>query len=127
MATLYQHLAATPRRMLLAIARARSLRIPWEAPKATLVELLADALADADALGHVVQALPEAERAALEDLLAMGGRMPRRHLVHRYGELRPYRPWRPDAPRRPSLSNGFGFWDLSSSSQPLRTWSFPKI
>jgi hypothetical protein len=101
MATLYQHLSATPRRMLLAIARARDIRFPWEAPRSALVELLAAALADAGALDRVLQALPAAERSVLEDLLAAGGRMPRRHLAGRYGEVRPYRPWQPGAPRRP--------------------------
>ncbi len=37
MATLREHLAVTPRRSLLAIGRARGVRLSWEAPKATLL------------------------------------------------------------------------------------------
>jgi hypothetical protein len=101
MATLRQYLAATPRRMLLAIAQARGVRIPWEAPKTALVTVLADKLLDSAQLGQVLESFSEAEHRVLNDLVAVGGRIPRRYLAYRYGDVRPYRPWQPDAPCRP--------------------------
>lgn len=101
MTTLRQHLAATPRHFLLAIGRARRLRLPWAAPKASLVERLAQILADPAHLAPLLAMLSETEQTVLDDLLLAGGRLPRRHLVRRHGDLRPYRPWRKDSPRRP--------------------------
>jgi hypothetical protein len=101
MATLHQHLEATPRRMLLAIARARNLPVPWDAPKAELVTTLAGALLDPAQLSQLIPSLSGAEQAVLDDLVTAGGRLPRHFVVRRHGDLRPYRPWRSDAPRRP--------------------------
>ncbi len=101
MANLRQHLSATPRRLLLAIGRARHIRLPWEAPKTTLVEILAQALVDSTQLQPLLLTLSQAEQAVLEELLLTKGRLHRRHLTRRHGDLRPYRPWQVDAPRRP--------------------------
>ena len=92
MATLYQHLGTMPRRTLLAIARARGLPVPWDAPKAELVTTLAVALLDVAGLSQAIASLSGAEQAVLDDLVMAGGRLPRHFVVRRHGELPSYRP-----------------------------------
>jgi hypothetical protein len=101
MTTLDDLVAATPRRLLVVIARRRGVRFPRDAPKATLVTRLADALADPARLRATLDDLSDAERSVLDDLVIAGGRLPRYHVARRHGDVRAYRPWRPDAPSRP--------------------------
>ena len=107
MSTLDELLDATPRRLLAVIARQRDVPFPRDAPKATLVDLLGDALADPANLRAALDCLSAAERAVLDDLVIAGGRLPRYHVARRHGDLHPYRPWQPDAPSSP--------WDDPSS------------
>jgi len=101
MTELRQLLAATPRRLLVVIARQRHVPFPRDAPKAALVDLLATSMSDPAQLCTVLDTLSDAEQAVLLDLSAAGGRLPRYHVTRRHGDLRPYRPWRPDASPRP--------------------------
>jgi len=101
MATLRQLLAATSRQLLVVLARQRRVPFPRDAAKATLVDLLAHALADPESLHATLGTLSQAERAVLDDLAIAGGRLPRYHVARRHGDLRPYRPWQPTAPSQP--------------------------
>jgi hypothetical protein len=113
MTTVAHSLAATPRRFLLAIGRARGLSLPWAAPKARLVEILAEQLSNPAGLDRLLPGLSRPERTVLNDILLAGGRVARRYLVEQYGDLRPYRPWRSDEPNRP--------WE-AAISPPERLW-----
>jgi hypothetical protein len=90
-----------PRRFLLAILRARGLPVPWEAPKAALIDALVEALAEPAAVQLLLTGLSPSEQKVLQDLLLADGPLPRRHLTRQYGTLPPYRPWRSEAPARP--------------------------
>jgi hypothetical protein len=77
-------LTALPFRNLRVIARLLDVKRGQNTPKTVLVERLTTALLDtADAL------------------VAAGGEMPWRVFRERFGDIRPYRPWRDDAPDRP--------------------------
>lgn len=101
MSTLHELLAQTSYPLLCVIGRQRGLRVPHNIAKADLVAYLALALADPDALQAACAALPSAAKAVLEELILADGRLPRYHIARRHGDLRPYRPWQPDAPARP--------------------------
>lgn len=64
-------------------------------------EHLKKALLDSGRLKRALYSLPAAERAPLVALQAAGGVLPLHRFVRRFGEIRPYRPWRDDSPRYP--------------------------
>ena len=103
MLTLSDSLAQSPRRFLLALTRVHALKGLSEAPKADLVTALTIHLTDAAHLTALIQSLTAAELTVLVDLKLAGGQLARRHLRLRHGDVRPYRPWQPDAPRQPWL------------------------
>lgn len=101
MTDLRELLNNSTRRFLLAIGRACGLPLSWGAPKTTLVDELAEALLDDQRLTRLWSEISDTELAILRILQSAGGRLPSRYLTRRFGELRPYRPWRSSEPSRP--------------------------
>ncbi len=89
MTTLVEALTLTPWRLLAVIGRRRGVRFSSNVAKADLIDRLAQPLLEPYNLAAALRGLDEAERAALDVVLAGGGRLPLRHLRPRYGELRP--------------------------------------
>jgi hypothetical protein len=94
-------LTALPFRNLRVIARLLDVKRGQNTPKTVLVERLTTALLDTAVLERALQQLAPDERAVLDALVAAGGEMPWRVFRERFGDIRPYRPWRDDAPDRP--------------------------
>jgi len=94
-------LAQLPFRNLRVIAQLLDVRRGQNTPKAALVERLTTALLDTRVLERALEQLSADERAVLDALVAAGGQMPGRVFRERFGDIRPYRPWREDAPDRP--------------------------
>ena len=94
-------LAQTPYRLLCVIGRQRGVPVPHNVSKDALIDRLAQALGDPDALQAACAGLPAPAQAVLHDLVLAGGRLPRAHIARRHGDFRPYRPWRAEAPDRP--------------------------
>lgn len=106
-------LAKLPFRNLLVIARLLDVRRGQNTPKAELVERLTRSLQRVTVLERALQQLTDDERQALDALIAAGGEMPWMVFQEHFGDLRPYRPWRADAPRRPwetPISPAEGLW-----------------
>ena len=102
-------LAQEPVRLLRLIARARGLTFDTNTRKADLIERLAPQLLQDPHLQQRWLDLPPASRQVVVDLHLAGGRLPARHLVLRYGRLRPvatlaqgYQAANPDSPDPPS-------------------------
>ncbi|MBN1814845.1 MAG: WYL domain-containing protein [Anaerolineae bacterium] len=87
--------------MLRAIARAHHWDFDnnWTQPQAAAH--LAVRLAQEGVLSHVLTTLPPDAIDALHALRAADGVMPAYRFLDRFGPLRPYRPWRKDAPPTP--------------------------
>ncbi len=82
---------------------AESWGVAFEAPDARVgQERLAEALLDAELLDEVLDALPPEARAALDDLLRHGGRLPWVQFTRHHGEVRAMGPARRDR-ERPDL------------------------
>ena len=109
-------LERAPRRLLLAIARARGITGLWEVSKSELVDELERRLVDSVAIDELMTSLSSAEQAVLQDLMLADGRMPMHAVTRQYGEIRAFRPWREDEPGRP--------WDNPAS--PRRTPELPR-
>ncbi|TET49494.1 MAG: hypothetical protein E3J64_09560, partial [Anaerolineales bacterium] len=60
---------------------------------------LAEGMSERIAIARAWQALPDDQRSALEELLALGGRAPRRVLARHWGDIRPAGPGRMDRER----------------------------
>ncbi|MFQ5859689.1 MAG: hypothetical protein ACE5LU_29185, partial [Anaerolineae bacterium] len=110
-------LANVPYRGLLIIARVHNVYRGQNPPKAELVERLTLALQRPEGLTRALEQLTPDERQALDALITAGGRMPWPAFRERFGDIRPYRPWQEDAPRRPwedpvSPAEGLGFLGL---------------
>ena len=101
--TLYDCLMAQSLRTIEAISRARSFPFDTHATKADSARRLANLLLAPDAVCTAWESLSDEARAALRELARRPDPMPRRDFIFRYGHFRPYKPWRPDAPRRPWL------------------------
>jgi hypothetical protein len=93
-------LAAQTWRALQAISRGNGLGFDANLTKRQAVERLAAWLGGDEHLGSV-DSLPAEARAALRELLATGGQMAHEAFTRRFGPVRPYRPWRPEAARSP--------------------------
>jgi len=100
---LYDCLMAQSLRTLEAISRARAWPFNTHATKAGSARRLADLLPQPEAMRAAWDALPDEGRGALRHLARCSDPVPREDFIYRYGEFRPYKPWRPDAPRRPWL------------------------
>ncbi len=94
-------LAATPVRMLHAIARARAFDLRAQSRKAHLVEALTGRLCDERGFHRLIRSLTDDETAALDVLLGSGRDIAMHQFVGRFGPVRPYRPWRADSIREP--------------------------
>ncbi len=137
MTHLHELLSNSPRRFLLAVSRACRLSVPWEASKTTLVDDLTQALQDRSRLIQLWSELSDTERAILRIIQAAEGRLPRRHLTHRFGKLRPYRPWRTGEPARPWENpaspverlwyGGVIFWDRKNDDLVIPSELLPHL
>ena len=94
-------LQSTPYRSLAAIATAQNIARHSGLPRADLVALLSDHLSRSSWQGRARQQLSGREEEALQFLARHDGQVPRHAMEQRFGVIRPYRPWRPDSPRRP--------------------------
>jgi hypothetical protein len=94
-------LAAQNRRALIALARANGWPFDTARSKAAAVETLAQRVESLTRLAAVCAGLTPELQTALRALLDAGGQMARGDFVYRFGELRPYRPWRADSPAAP--------------------------
>lgn len=101
MITLEDYLKQLSHRFLLAVCRAHHLSPPRGAGKAALVHLLRRILTDESRLDRLRTSLPQPTLEILREISLAGGNLPARYIFRRYGSVRPYRPWRADAPRRP--------------------------
>ncbi len=90
----------TPLRMLLAICQANNFACNARAPKADLVATLAQRLAGRARSPYLAQ-LPAPQREILATLAQQQGQMPLDRFQARFGQIRPYRPWRSDSPAHP--------------------------
>lgn len=91
MTTLREALNLTPRPLLLFMGRQRHLSYSSNLPKAELVHRLAQTLADPAHLQAALALLGKLEQQVLATLLATTGRLARRYLSPRYGQIRPPR------------------------------------
>lgn len=98
---LHKCLANTPYRQLIVIARLRKIHPGRQPKKDELVDHLSTVLPDPGNLQRALRNLSPDERQALDALIAAGGRMPWPRFRHRFGDVRPYKPWRSDHPRHP--------------------------
>lgn len=94
-------LAKLPFRHLLIIARQHQIYRGQNPSKAELVDRLTVALLRPDVINRALQRLSHAQREALDAVVAAGGELPWRDFRQRFGDIRPYRPWREEAPERP--------------------------
>ncbi len=87
--------------MLRAIVLARSLEHAREPTKSDLVALLANDILSKSGEGLSDSPLSDEAQRALETLIALGGQMPLNKFGRRFGQIRPYKPWRQDNPHHP--------------------------
>jgi len=86
--------------MLLAICQANDFACNARAPKADLVGALAPRLAARARPAYLAQ-LPASHLELLTALARQQGQMPLDRFQIRFGQIRPYRPWRSDSPPHP--------------------------
>ena len=101
--TLYDSLMAQSLRTIEAISRARAFPFDTHASKAKSARRLADLLLRPNTVRAAWKSLSDEARGALRDLARRPDPIPREDFIYRYGEFRPHKPWRDDAPRRPWL------------------------
>ncbi|MFQ5858293.1 MAG: WYL domain-containing protein [Anaerolineae bacterium] len=94
-------LTAMPIRHLWAIARCHDIPCDHALRKVQVVDKLAAELRRPGVIGTALERLSDAERQALDALVAAGGRIPWPTFREQFGEIRPHRPWQDDAPREP--------------------------
>ncbi|HEY77206.1 MAG TPA: WYL domain-containing protein [Thermoflexia bacterium] len=99
--TLHRCLLAQRWRTLRALARANDLPFDSNWSKQQAAAALHSRLVNPTRVKKAVESLSAEARAALRGLLERGGQMDQTEFVHRFGPLRPYRPWRGDAPHAP--------------------------
>ncbi len=87
--------------MIIARERKVSLGANKRPKKSALVELLFSVLRDEKSLERALRGLSVDERAALDALIAVGGRMSALWFTTRFGEIRDHKPWRASSPTRP--------------------------
>jgi hypothetical protein len=112
-------LAAQTWRALQAVSRANGLGFDANLTKQQAVQRLASWLGSDEHLPGLAGLSPDA-RAALRELLAAGGQMGYETFVERFGPIRSYRPWQPEAARSP--------WAEPQSAAEMlvyRGWVFP--
>jgi hypothetical protein len=88
-------------RTLRAIARVRKLPFDDHLPKQDSASRLAQHLVEPDSLLQVLSGLSLEAQAALRALIEADGQMRREVFTARFGSIRPYKPWRDDAPPAP--------------------------
>jgi hypothetical protein len=94
-------LQAQAYRSLVAIARFHDWPFDTSRVKTQVVEGLVQRLRAPEHIAAMLAALGNEARAALRTLLHAGGQLAQAEFVYRFGEFRPYRPWREDAPDAP--------------------------
>lgn len=94
-------LQAQAYRSLVAIARFHSWPFDTSRVKTQVVEGLVQRLRAPEHIAAMLAALGNEARAALRTLLRHAGQLAQAEFIYRFGEFRPYRPWREDAPDAP--------------------------
>lgn len=100
METITEHLQRRTWRELRMTAHAHGLPFNTHYPKARACQYLVQSLHSGQ-LRRSLRALGQSERAALVALQAAGGSLPQYRFTAVFGAIRPFRPWREDAPRAP--------------------------
>lgn len=121
--TLYQTLLDSDLARLHVIARQWDITLIAERKPDVAAEL-ADAMARAEAVEHVVAGLDDAARAALDDLLRQGGALPWAIFARRRGELRAVGPGRLEREElwRTPVSAVERLWYLGLVQRAFATW-----
>ena len=96
-----QCLEAQPWRWLRAICRTHGLPFASNTTKEQAVQKLLPVLANPPTIQATWDVISAEARAALRALAENGGQMPRAEFIARFGPIRPCKPWRADAPKRP--------------------------
>lgn len=94
-------LRALPWHTLRALAKANGCPFNGKWTQLQAAEALTQTLGRPERLAAFFPALPAVAQAALRQLYRAGGALTHLEFTFRYGNLRPYRPWRADAPRAP--------------------------
>ena len=99
--TLEECLQQLPWRTIAAIAQAQAQPYTHRHDKPTFCARLAAAIIEPERLQATWRALSTEAQAALRALVEAGGQMRREVFTARFGSIRPYKPWRDDAPVAP--------------------------